>query len=266
MSPVDPTQSNFLGHCRWCGAQVTTDGFRDSQALRAYYDEASCQKCQDVQMLGAGEYPIRHGVIVSAICADDCVHEVGLLPFQFSVPTSRIVWEPRFTVRAGPVFDLVNPWVELEAMAGAWREHHVRVMCVPWFTDPLLRSGLTGRKFVIGLNEVSLRVVGNICPNAIQPALVSLSAEIPWQDGYGVPLLPLDPFLRAHALDEVGSADACRGSALRQCALIARLLELRATTGRDAGRTAFDLLLLAHGARFEESVWAAFGSRSEDFP
>ena len=139
-------------------------------------------------------------------------------------------------------------------MADAWSDQHVRVLCLPWFTDPLLRAALTGRKFVIGLDETPLRFVRSLCPSAVPPALVSLSAEIPWQEAFGLPLLPLESFLRAHGLDGVvGSADACRGSALRQCALIARLLELRATTGRDVGRTVFDLLLLAHASRFAES-------------
>ena len=51
----------------------------------------------------------------------------------------------------------------------------------------------------------------------------------------------------------VGTRDACRGSALRQCALLARLLTLRATEGVDVGRPAFELFLRAHAGRFEPS-------------
>ena len=264
---VDPTRSSFLGHCRWCGAEVNTDSFRDLQGLRAYYEEASCQRCRDVQSLGADEgdpsvsYPVRHGVVVSAICEDDCVLELAFLPFLFVVPSGRIVWEPRHIVRAGQVIDPVNPWVDLDAMAEAWREHYVRVLCVPWFTDPLLRGGLAGRDFVIGLDRTPLRVVGDLVPDARWPALVSLSAEIPWQDGFGLPLLPLESFLRVHAPDlDLGPADARCGSSLRQCAIVARVLSLPATRGRDAGRTTFELLLRGHEARFEES----FRGRSRD--
>ena len=93
-----------------------------------------------------------------------------------------------------------------------------------------------------------------LCPSAKPPALVNLAAELPWRQAYGADLVPLAPFLRAHALDvDVGLAEAFRGSARRQCALIARLLALRATSGRDVGRTAFELLLLTHASRFAES-------------
>ena len=121
-------------------------------------------------------------------------------------------------------------------------------------SDPLLRGGLTDRDLVIALDAASVRVAAEFCPSAKPPALVNLAAELPWRQAYGAELLPLAPFLRAHALDvDVGLAGAFRGSALRQCALLARLLALPATTGPDAGRTAFELLLLAHAARFEES-------------
>ena len=265
---IDPTQPDFAGYCRWCGIPVTTSSFRDIQSLQAYYDGASCQKCQDAESVS---HSVHHGMIVSAICEDDCVLEAALLPFLFVVlpirsSIGRVMWEPRFIMRAGPSFDLANPWSELEAMGDAWLDHFVRVLCVPSFTDPLLRSVLTGRKFVIGLDETSLRFVTTIWPRAV-PSLVNLSLEVPWQEGFGLPLDPLDAFFRAHSLEGVvGSAGACRGSALRQCGLIARLLELKATMGREAGRSAFDLLLLAHSGLFEEPVWKGYAARSEDLP
>ena len=63
-----------------------------------------------------------------------------------------------------------------------------------------------------------------------------------------------------HAADAGAAAHTAPASALRQCALLARLLEVRATDGRDAGRSAFEMLLLGHAARFEES----FRRRSGD--
>ena len=104
------------------------------------------------------------------------------------------------------------------------------------------------------LTRPSVRVASDLCPTLRPTALVDLGAELPWRQAYGADLLPLAPFLRAHALDvDVGLAEAFRGSALRQCSLIARLLALRATTGPDTGRTAFELLLLGQAARFAES-------------
>ena len=261
--------SSVVGHCRWCGVEVRTTSFRTPAGLRAYKSEvAACQRCQDLLEFGrdasdpSALYPIRHGVVVSAICENDCLLEFGLLPFDFVVPRSSrgpspIVWDPRYIVRAGPAVDPVDPWVELAAMAEAWSESYVRVLQTPFFTDPLLRAGLVGRDLVIGLDYTSARAVATLVPNARWPALVSLSAEVPWQDAFdGFPLLPLGPFLLAHALEGVvGTADACRRSALREIAFIGRVLEqLRATTGRVRGRTVFELLLSAHSARFEESL------------
>ena len=115
-------------------------------------------------------------------------------------------------------------------------------------------AGLVDRDLVIALDAASVRVASDLCPLLRSTALVDLGAEFPWSQAYGADLLPLAPFLRAHALDvDVGLAEAFRGSALRQCALVARLLALRATTGPDTGRTLFELLLLAHAPRFQES-------------
>ena len=176
------------------------------------------------------------------------------MPFLFVVPPARVVWEMRYIVRAGLSPHPVDPWVELDAMRCDWSKSNVRVLCVPSSANPLLCGGLTDRDLVIALDAVSVRVASHLCPNLRPPALVNVAAELPWRQAYGADLLPLAAFLRAHALDvDVGLAEAFHGSALRQCALVARLLALRATTGPNTGRTAFELLLVAHAARFAES-------------
>ena len=130
----------------------------------------------------------------------------------------------------------------------------MRVLCVHSLHDPLVVGGLADRELVIGLDHSSVRLAGSLCAGAQPPSLVSLRAEVGWQDAYGSPLLPLPAFLATHLPDvEAGSPGTGRPSALRQCALLARLLALPATTGRDRGRTAFELLLLAHAGRFEDS-------------
>ena len=140
-------------------------------------------------------------------------------------------------------------------MRDEWRDYNVRTLCIPAPTNPIVCEGLVDRDLVIALDAASVRVASVLCPSAKPPAVVNLGAELPWRQAYGADLVPLAPFLRAHALDvDVGLAGAFRGSALRQCALIARLLALRATMGPDTGRTAFELLLLAHAARFAESL------------
>ena len=257
---ADPLRSELLGYCRYCGSRVSTHSYRDLQSLREGKIAFSCQGCLDMLSLAEDEgnpsvsHRIRHGVVVGAVTEDECLHEVALLPFVFVVPPRRLVWEPRFILRAGVAAHPVDPWVELDGMRVSWADHNAGVLCVPSFAHSLLRGALTRRDLVLGFDETSLRVAAQLCPTAKPTALVSVSAELPWRDAYGTPLLPLAPFLYAHALDTAfGTADACAASALRQCALLAGLLTLRATTGRDAGRSAFDLLLLAHGARFEES-------------
>ena len=255
-----PIQSDTLGHCRWCGARVGAGSFRDLDSLREYRIAAACQSCQDTMYLGTSDegsllpHPVRHGVVVGAVTAHDCLHEVALLPFLFVVLPARIVWEPRYLLRAGSASHPVDPWVELAAMRDEWRECNVRALCIPSATNALVGQGLVDRDLVLALDAPAVRVASELCPTLGVPALVNLGAELPWRQAYGNPLLPLAPFLRAHAPDvDVGLAEAFRGSALRQCALVARLLALPATTGPDSGRTVFELLLLAHAARFEES-------------
>ena len=176
------------------------------------------------------------------------------MPFLFVVPPARVVWQPMYLLRAGSATHPVDPWVELAAMRDVWRDCNVRALCIPSSTNPLVGEGLVDRDLVIALDAPAVRVASDLCPTLRPPALVSLGAELPWTQAYGTPLLPLPPFLRAHALDvDIGLAEAFRGSALRQCVLVARLLALRATTGPNTGRTAFEQLLVAHAARFAES-------------
>ena len=253
-------QPDTFGYCRWCGVPLGAGSMRSLESLREAKIAFSCQNCQDTMYLSTSDegsllpHPVRHGVIVGAVTAGDCLHEVALLPFLFTVPSARIVWEPRYLLRAGSATHPVDPWVELAAMRDEWRDYNVRTLCIPAPTNPIVCEGLVDRDLVIALDAPAVRVASDLCPTLRPPALVDLGAEFPWRPAYGTDLVPLAPFLRAHALDvDVGLAEAFRGSALRQCALVARLLALRATAGRDTGRTAFDVLLLAHAARFQES-------------
>ena len=134
--PANSIQSDTIGHCRWCGARVGAGSFRDIDSYREYQVAAACQACQDEMYLGTSEgsllpHPVRHGVIVGAVTAGDCLHEVALLPFLFIVPSARIVWEPRYLLRAGSATHPVDPWVELAAMRDEWRDYNIRTLCIP---------------------------------------------------------------------------------------------------------------------------------------
>lgn len=255
-----------IGRCSLCGAQVCAGSFRDRVSLKEYWIGSHCQDCQDKVFLGVGNEdppisrPFRRGVIVAEIGFGDDPREIALLPFLFVVPLSRIVYEPRHFVRAGPDLEPVDIWEELGAMRSDWREYLIRVRSVSSFTDALVRDRLAGCDLIIGLDWLSVRLASELCPAMESLALVDLCSEIPWREAYGLPLFSLSDFLRTFGLDrEVGSADACSVSGLRQCVLIVRLLALRATMGDHVGRTAFELLLRLHADRFSESPSRFFG-------
>ena len=263
------TPSDTLGYCRRCGVEVHTDSFRDLQSLHEYRIAASCQRCQDLFYLGTcdsdppASHPLRNGVVVAPLAPDGVLREIALLPFLFVVPPRRLVWEPRYIVRAGPELLPVDPWVELESLHRDWDGYNVRVLCVRSVADPTVHRKLAGRDLVIGLDEPSVRIAAQLCRDIPPAALVSLGDAVPWRDAYGTPLEPLAPFLHATALEVVvGCADRCDSSALRQCALIARLLALPAESGPDAGRPAFEILLRAHAGRFGESSRGRSGDAS----
>ena len=255
----DLMQPHPLGFCRWCGIPVYPDSFRDVESEREYRHGASCQICQDARYVAGSDedlsesYPLRLGVAVGAATGEGDLSEVALLPFIFVVATRRLVWEPRFIVRAGFSLPPVDPWVEIAPMHHGWKEHAVRVLCVPTLYDPRIVGGLAAAELIIGLDASAVGFAGSLCADAQPPSLVDLSLEVSWPDAYGAPLLPLPDFLAAHLPGvEAVSPGTRRPSALRQCALLARLLGLPATTGRDVGLTAFELLLRAHVRRFED--------------
>ena len=150
-------------------------------------------------------------------------------------------------MHAGDVPGPPDPFAELGAMRDAWSGHSVRVLTMASFDDPLLAARLSRTHVVVALHRLSVVDTIGLCSSVPLPPLVDLAAQVPWADAFGAPLLPLEAFLHAHGFDgAVGCADACFGSALRQCALIARLLELRATAGSRDGCTAFEHFLFGY--------------------
>ena len=255
MSDLAP-EADKLGHCRFCGAGVSDTSFRDHASQREYPITATCQSCQDDIFLGttgddpAASHPVRDGTVVAPLLEGRSVRAVALLPFRYVAELLRIAWEPRHLVLAGAGLAPVDPWAELGAMRDAWTEHRLHLASVPSPDDALVSGRLAGCDMVVGMDVPCVLAARALCPTLTARALVPLCAEVPWLDAYGAALLPLDRFPHARDLDAgVGSAGACRDSPLRQCALAARLLSLRATTGGHAGRTAWELLLLGRAGR-----------------
>ena len=268
MSDLAP-EADKLGHCRFCGAGVSDTSFRDHASQREYPITATCQSCQDDIFLGttgddpAASHPVRDGTVVAPLLEGRSVRAVALLPFRYVAELLRIAWEPRHLVLAGAGLAPVDPWAELGAMRDAWTEHRLH-----------LALGALARRRARVRAARRLRH-GRRDGRAVRPGRSGalsdpdrsgarpLCAEVPWLDAYGAALLPLDRFPHARDLDAgVGSAGACRDSPLRQCALAARLLSLRATTGGHAGRTAWELLLLGRAGR--GLVAASLGGAPDD--
>lgn len=89
---------------------------------------------------------------------------------------------------------------------------------------------------VIVLDGPAADAVLALCPTLLRPPLVDLGADIPW-DSFGGSL--------DHLVRRGPSGDGVQFvSALHQCAVVARLLELPALTGERAGVSVFDHVLL----------------------
>ena len=250
-----------LGYCRWCARPVRADSFHDAESHREYMIAAACQSCQARMFFGASDpdrpfsCPVLHVTLVGAVVEDDTPREVALLAFSYDPWAARFEWEPGHIVHAGDVPEPIDPFAELGAMRDAWSEHDVRVLTLASFDDALLAARMERSHVVVALHRRSVVATTLLCPSVPLPALVDLAADVPWSAGFGAPLLPLEAFIRAHRLDgAVGSADACFGSALRQCALLARLLELRATAGPHDGCTAFEHFLFANAQSAGPSI------------
>ena len=186
-----------------------------------------------------------------------------LLPFLFVVPSRRAsCGRPRYIVRAGISPQPVDPWLELRCDSPCLEASSTSVLlCVPSRrTNPLLREWhLTDRD---SRDRVSTRLRSGSRPSflpgregagARQSRCRAAVAAMPTAADRCCRSLPSS--VRTRVDVQVGLAQEAQSPHLR-CASarsLARLLALPATTGRDAGRTAFELLLVAHAARFAES-------------
>ena len=250
-----------LGYCRWCARPVRTDSFHDAESHREYMIGAACQSCQDRMFSGASDpdrpfsCPVLHATAVGAVVEDETPREVALLAFRYDPWHGRFEWEPRHIVHAGDVAEPLDPFAELGAMGDAWSGRDVRVLALASFDDALPAARMERSHVVVALHRPSVVATTRLCPSVPLPGLIDLAAQVPWADAFGAPLLPLEAFLHAHDLGgAVGSADACFGSALRQCALIARLLELRASAGPHEGCTAFEHFLFGNAQSAGPSI------------
>lgn len=252
-----------VGRCV-CGAAIRDDSFRDRESYLEFYRHSGfCQECQDgVFLAGTGwdeprRFPLRSGALVAATVHAGSLAELAVLPFRFIVPPARIVWEPRYLIRAGSGLAPLDPWNELDPMREALDDHQVRIEETGSFEHPLLRRRLHDADLVLGLDRASLQAVARACP--FLPggdALAALEDEAPWREAYGCPLLPLHDFFRSRTrpVSLWWQADTESHSSLRVLAMLGLLLEAHGGDGY-SDRRPFDFVLASRAHRFEESSW-----------
>ena len=248
-----------LGFCRWCGRAVFPDSFESALALREYTLSAQCVECQDKLFLGGTDgppyvsAPVRRGAVFAAVVdvQTDEPCEAVLLPFRFNSRDGRLLWSPAEVLWVGSGELPGHPWSQLGAIRPAWAagECYERVLALSTFEDPYLQSRLSSYDLVLAIDTATVGVARQICSSALACPVVALTCVVPWRAAFGVALFPLDHFAEPCGLDrEVGRE--LRTSALRAAAFVARVLVLRSSEPRTAGRTAFELLLQAEAARF----------------
>lgn len=244
-----------LGFCRWCGREVTLDSMDSPAAAREYRISSLCAVCQDAMFLGGTDGPpyrsaaVRHGAVFGAVVdvQTDAPCEAVLLPFRYNSRDGRHLWSPAEVLWAGTGELPQHPWSQLGAIRPAWTpaECYERFLALSTFDDPHLQSRMSSYDLIVVLDCATAGVARQICPAS--PAVV-LTTAVPWMEAYGAPLFPIDEFVETCALDhelgrEVGREPVLRTSALRQAAFVARVLMLRSSEPRTAGRTAVELLL-----------------------
>ena len=239
---AQPRRVTDLGYCRWCARSVHGASFSDDASQRAYCDSGSCQPCFDaLSNKEDGDErdhsrPILHGTVFGAVVAETVVREVALLPFQYDAWYGRFEYEPGDVVRAGEVLAPLDPLGELAAVRPVWAGRCERVLLVDSLADPLLGTRTVRNHLVVAFDGVSAAAAAELNPTLRRPPLVDLGAAVPWAPAFGA---PLEELVRAH----VPGVDVGCGSALRQCAVAARLLELPAPAGPHPGATALEHIL-----------------------
>lgn len=223
---VRPSPSSPVAERCPCGAPTGPGSFRDGLSVREYRRSGLCQRCQDATYLAPAEGasfrpPVRSGAIAACVGSRPGVEEVALVPFVFAPDTGRVAWEARLAVWAGRG---ACPDVEdLEPMAGELEEHLVRVTRVGSLFAPPLADWLPGLDLLAALDASALHAMAGVLPAALRAVRIPLADALPWRDGFGLPLVPFDAFVRAFRLDPYPSL---RPGALRQAALLGAALTL----------------------------------------
>ena len=243
---ASPAPLPWAGFCRWCARAVSACGLRGGERARFEADPV-CAWCRALVRAGADGagacVPVVQGTAVGVVSTWGTVCELALLPFSYE--RGGFSWEFHDVVRAGDPPARLRAPAELAAVCDVVGEPDVRVVSLASCRDPIVSARLGCNGLLVALRPLEAGLAGELFPAVAAPAsfpalrVVDLES-IPWAGAFGRALFPLDDFLRAEGLSRVvGSEEACRHSALRQAALVARLLELA------AGGNLFERWLLA---------------------
>ena len=233
-----PADLLWAGFCRWCARPVPACGEALEHRRRFEVDPA-CAWCRSLARASAdcaaGAAPVVQGTVVGVVPSWGTAREIVLLPFSYERSRGAFSWELHHLVHAGDSPAGLRPLVDLGAVCGAAGEPDVRVHALASCHDPLVSARLSCNALVVALSGLGAALAAELFPSVAsppsfgRPRVVDLEEAIPWAGAFGRPLSPLGDFLRAEGLEGVvGSEQAFHQSALRQAALVVRLLELAA--------------------------------------
>ena len=176
-------------------------------------------------------------MLAATVTRDGAVVELGLLPFLFIAPETRIAFEPRFLLRAGAALAPLDPWDELLPLKSALETHQVRLTEVEGLDASQVREALDVDLAVV--HDAATRAALAGLALAPRARIATLADDVPWRAFVGITLPELLwPWTRGVE----------PGSVLRACALLALVLRPPGAGASPPLRW----LIRAHRARFPE--------------
>ena len=196
-----PETGPELGRCL-CGNVTREDSFRDEKSEKEWLLSSLCMECQDrvflvpPQEVGAVRHIVRFGVLAAHRRSGLQILEVALLPFRFIPALHIVAWEPRYTLRIGPVLPFAQA-SELDPMFRILAGHRIRLTEVYSFEDPRLAGWFSDLDLLTTLDRRAAGEIVAACPVLGDAHAVSLADDIPWRDLVSRPLVPFDSFVRS---------------------------------------------------------------------
>ena len=225
-----PETGPEVGRCV-CGVVIREDSFRDKKSEKEWFLSSLCMECQDrvflvpPQEVGAVRHTVRFGVLAAHRRSGRQILEVALLPFRFIPALHIVAWEPRYTLRIGPVLPLTLP-AELDPMFRILAGHRVHLTEVDSFEDPRLAEWFSDLDLLATLDRRAGEEIVGACPVLGDAHAVALADAIPWRDIVSRPLIPFDGFVRSRGLDLFRAGSSLPPSPLRLCARLGAALGL----------------------------------------